>query len=137
MIKIHNWGELSELEPSSTHYLNINLEYGYGRLINKDGTKEEYLSTHTFYGYGVMEYISKKLQSCGFNVELIGWDKEFKKVLLLNSCGYGLDKDIEIIQNISQELCLEYKPYTWYDHQREHKISKRDRFKIIKIRRKK
>ncbi len=93
MIKIYNWGELSELELSLTHYLNINLEYGFGRLINKDGTKEKYLSTHTFYGYGVMEYISKKLQSCRFDVELIGWDKEINKVLLLNSCGYGLDKE--------------------------------------------
>ena len=52
MIKIHNWEELAELEPSLTHYLNINLEYGFGRLINKDGTEEEYLPTHTFYGYG-------------------------------------------------------------------------------------
>ncbi len=48
MIKIYNWGELSELELSSTHYSNINLKYGCERLINKDGAKEEYLSTHTF-----------------------------------------------------------------------------------------
>ena len=36
MIKIHNWEELAELKLSSTHYLNINLKYGRGRLEGRD-----------------------------------------------------------------------------------------------------
>ena len=75
MKQIHSWEELVQLEPSATHYLDIDLKLGCGRLRSSDGQYESYLSTHTFYGYGVMEYISEKLQSCGFDIELIGWNK--------------------------------------------------------------
>lgn len=134
MKQIHNWEELAELEPSTTHYLEIDLESGCGRIRNFDGQYESYLSTHTFYGYGVMEYISEKLQSCGFDVEIIGWDK--KPTLDL---GYRTTE--EQIRLVNERFNnFDYNSphkFNWHEYAREFGISKRDRFNKMVVRRKK
>ena len=132
MKQIHNWEELAQLEPSATHYLEIDLELGCGRLRSSDGQYESYLSTHTFYGYGVMEYISEKLQSCGFNVELIGWDKEPKAKVSLD-CGYrSQEEQIKLVNERCNEVeynSPHFNKFNWHAYARECGISKRDKFK--------
>lgn len=138
MKQIHSWQELSELEPSKTHYLEINLKHGCGRVKRiSNNSYEEYLSTHTFYGYGVMEYVSEKLQECGFDVELIGWDKEPSKKVALD-----VDRKLECNFNIAENVLndqphFDFKPYSWHEHQKEFGISKKQIYKPMKIRRKK
>ena len=76
---IKNWEELNQC-TSKTHTLNINLEYGCGRIIPKiDNNKNalngrHYLSTHAFYGSTHKESTAL-LQECGFNVVLSNWDE--------------------------------------------------------------
>lgn len=77
---IKDWTELAKVPESDTHYLEIH-EYN-GWIHKKQQTKSEkeshedleYLSTHTFYG---LEYqrSTKRLQACGFNVQLANWDE--------------------------------------------------------------
>lgn len=138
MKQIHNWEELAELEPSTTHYLEIDLELGCGRIRNFYGQYESYLSTHTFYGYGVMEYISEKLQSCGFDVEIIGWDKEPKKKLVLD---WGYRTTEEQIRLVNERFNnFDYNSphkFNWHEYARECGISNRDRYNKMIVRRKK
>lgn len=71
---INNWIELAKVPDSDTHTLDIVPEEGNGWIVSKKtGYKEEYLSTHTFYGM-THAHSTKKLQKCGFNVQLANWD---------------------------------------------------------------
>lgn len=77
-ILIHNWEELAQLKPSSTHKIYVNSDLGGAwiePIINSDdcGT---YLSTHTFYNKNNTKHKTKKLKECGFNVELIPWEDD-------------------------------------------------------------
>lgn len=81
---IKTWEELSKC-TSETHELKVDLRYGNGFIISKDGSKNIhisddcitdrlYLSTHTFYG-NKHEFSTKMLQQCGFNVILANWNE--------------------------------------------------------------
>lgn len=74
---IRNWKELAEVPESDTHYLEIGDHNGW---IHKKSPSDdephrwpEYLSTHTFYG-NQYQQSTKRLQACGFNVQLADWD---------------------------------------------------------------
>ena len=69
---IETWDELSKLEPSETHHLDIEDHCGW-ILKNGSNELEHYLSTHTFYG-SMHEFSTAILQECGFNVTLSNWD---------------------------------------------------------------
>jgi len=69
---IANWKDLAKVPPSETHTLEIEDYCGWIRDL-KTG-KAEYLSTHTFYGK-THEYSTKRLQSCGFDIQLKSWDE--------------------------------------------------------------
>lgn len=73
---IKGWEDLAALPPSKTHFLEINLESGNGWIREKEakpGKPGIYLSTHTFYG-STFARATKRLQECGFNVQLDNWD---------------------------------------------------------------
>ena len=76
---INDWSELSKVEDSETHKLDIGKYSGW--IVSKnpdhDGFLKNsyYLSTHTFYG-GSHQQSTKLLQKCGFNVEVANWDDE-------------------------------------------------------------
>lgn len=71
---IENWQELSTVDDSDTHRLEIEEHSGW--IVSKEDEKhEEYLSTHTFYGHHV-EYSNKLLQERGFNIQLKNWDEK-------------------------------------------------------------
>lgn len=138
MKQIHNWEELEEVSPSTTHYIEVDIEMGCGRLRSRDNSEYMYLSTHTFYGYGIMP-TSKKLQECGFDIELIGWDKEPKKKLAMDYDYRTTQEQIKLISESSRGIeynSPHFENYSWHDHQREFGISKREKFKAQKIRRK-
>ena len=69
---IRNWEELAKVPESDTHYLEI--EQYSGWIFDKNHKIDGYLSTHTFYS---SEYkrSTKRLQACGFNVQLANWDE--------------------------------------------------------------
>ena len=69
---IHNWKELSEVEDSETHQLEIEDHCGWIRSKSNDDI-EYYLSTHTFYD-STFQSSSKILQAHGFNVQLKSLD---------------------------------------------------------------
>lgn len=75
---IKDWVELSEVPDSPTHTLKINIRNGNGWVVRKGCVTPLhkiplYLTTHSFYG-SQHTRISKRLQECGFNVELANWD---------------------------------------------------------------
>lgn len=71
---IKTWEELKEC-TSDTHTLEIDIDGGNGWIKdNKTNENKHYLSTHTFYG-STHEYSTKRLQECGFNIQLANWDK--------------------------------------------------------------
>ena len=75
---IAGWKELAELEPSPTHYLEIEVENCNGWLKEKgvgDDKLGVYLSTHTFYG-SKFTHSTRLLQESGFNVQLANWDAD-------------------------------------------------------------
>jgi hypothetical protein len=71
---IHNWEELAALPDSETH--SIKVEHNCcGWMISKEPKGLDnlnYLSTHTFYE-STYENSTKRLQECGFNVQLKSW----------------------------------------------------------------
>lgn len=72
---VRHWADLAEVPESATHRLEINVQNGNG-WIKKKGEDERlgiYLSTHTFYGSNYA-YMTRRLQECGFNVQLANWD---------------------------------------------------------------
>lgn len=86
---IRDWKELSRiLNESSTHILEVDTEMCCGWLKAKNPKPhnkklsymrqathlDHYLSTHTFYGQN-HKWITKILRVCGFDVELVNWDK--------------------------------------------------------------
>lgn len=72
---IKNWKDLAGLE-NDDYRIEVDLDVGCGWLRSKNPDKSDYyLTTHTFYGKSYKGYM-KLLQSCGFDVELISWDKE-------------------------------------------------------------
>lgn len=72
--EISTWEELSELQPSRTHRIEIEDDMFAGWIINLDtGKYDNYLSTHTFYK-GSSEHYTDMLQRFGFNVVLIPLD---------------------------------------------------------------
>ena len=72
---IKDWKDLDGLE-SENYYIEVDHYYGCGWIRAKDETmRDEYLSTHTFYGETYKGY-EKILRDCGFDVELVTWDKE-------------------------------------------------------------
>lgn len=83
MKQIHSWQELAELEPSKTHKIEVEVDeddsdfncYWIVPINKNDKFQDIYLSTHTFYGGEITESYNKILKRCGFDVELIGWDK--------------------------------------------------------------
>jgi len=76
---VSTWEELAAIPPSATHRLDIEPEHcnGWIKSIEEQrGTDSDsgiYLSTHTFYGSNY-EAMTRKLQECGFNVQLANWD---------------------------------------------------------------
>ena len=73
MKKIKNWKELSKVADSKTHALEI--EDCCGWLICKETGERSYLSTHFFYGKEYQKS-TRRLQSCGFDVEIGNWDNQ-------------------------------------------------------------
>lgn len=72
LVIIDSWEELSQCK-SNTHYLEIDLKYGCGWIIDKGNEDDKlYLSTHTFYEDRFIES-TEILQRYGFNVELKSW----------------------------------------------------------------
>ena len=76
---IKNWEELAQVPESETHRLEVG-DYN-GWVITKNPKsesfmdREQYLSTHTFYG-SEHESSTRRLQACGFDIEIDNWDKE-------------------------------------------------------------
>lgn len=73
---ISTWKELSELPPSKTHKLEIDVSMCCGWVIalneEFDYSTSHYLSTHTFYEKNYKQSTSL-LQKCGFDIELKNW----------------------------------------------------------------
>lgn len=67
---IENWEELKKC-TSETHKLNVDLEFGCGRIV-EDGDTVHYLSTHTFYE-STYKQSEEILNQYGFNVKLVSW----------------------------------------------------------------
>ena len=72
MMVINNWEDLSKVPSSKTHKLEV--EDYCGWLIELKTGERSYLSTHTFYG-SEFERNTRRLQSCGFDVQLKNWDE--------------------------------------------------------------
>ena len=73
---IQDWAELATVPESDTHRLNIDVEGCNGWIDRKGADEREmgiYLSTHSFYGSTHADS-TRRLQSCGFNVQLANWD---------------------------------------------------------------
>lgn len=84
---IRDWDELKQIpSESETHVLEVgdcngwlhakeekpyNNKLDYLKQIKN---QDVYLSTHTFYKEKC-EYSTEVLKSCGFDVELVGWDE--------------------------------------------------------------
>lgn len=73
---VKNWEGLNGLE-NENYKIEVDLNMGCGWIRAKDDSNpDRYLTTHTFYGRNY-KGCTKLLQSCGFDVELVSWDKEF------------------------------------------------------------
>jgi uncharacterized protein YmfQ (DUF2313 family) len=71
---IKDWNDLVGLE-NEKYILEINTNIGYGWIRDKsDYSCVAYLGTHTFYG-SKHQFLTKLLNSYGFNVEIDNWDK--------------------------------------------------------------
>lgn len=74
---IRTWAELAELEPTSTHRIQID-EQGFGWIWPLEASSDGncaiyYLTTHTFYAQRYAA-VTAKLQACGWYVQLANWD---------------------------------------------------------------
>jgi hypothetical protein len=127
---IRDWDELVGLE-SETHYLEIDLRYGSGHIVNKDKQAEReynYLSTHTFYGGNVDSYkeSTRRLREKGFDIIIDNWD---------NPLPDDLDTE-EFIRQID-ESHRKYKEQTKLEAEREQLRINRKLFEseeILKLR---
>ena len=71
-LTIDGWKDLVGLE-SKTHYLDIDVYWGKGRIKSKETKKSVvYLTTHTFYESGYKCY-QRILRRHGFRVKLTSW----------------------------------------------------------------
>lgn len=76
LILARNWKDLDGLE-NENYRIDVDINMGCGWIRAKDNINSDiYLTTHTFYGRNY-KGCTKLLQSCGFDVELVSWDKEF------------------------------------------------------------
>ena len=73
-VLVSSWVELSKIQASETHYLDIEEFCGWVRRVGSDET-ETYLSTHTFYGKE-HERSTALLRGFGFDVTIDNWDKK-------------------------------------------------------------
>jgi hypothetical protein len=73
MEEVKNWKELSKVSESKTHKLEIEDDCGW--IITKETGNRSYLSTHFFYGKE-FQNSTRRLQSCGFDVEIINSDNQ-------------------------------------------------------------
>jgi hypothetical protein len=76
-IAIMGWEDLSKLQPSATHKIEVNVEDCNGWVEPIDNTKRSYanihyLSTHTFYQNNFKESTAI-LRKFGFDVQLDNW----------------------------------------------------------------
>lgn len=76
---IKDWEELAKVSSSETHRLEIGEHNGWivtkHPVSDKFSDRQQYLSTHTFYEEQ-HERSTKRLQECGFDVEIANWDDE-------------------------------------------------------------
>ena len=77
---ITSWEQLSELPPNKDWHIEVDFERGNGHIVRRKPTGDlwedrHYLSTHTFYR-SQAKHTTKRLQDCGFNVEIYDWDRQ-------------------------------------------------------------
>lgn len=73
---IRNWEELSKVQPSATHSIEIYPCNSCGWVHNLTGKNRGfYLNTHTFYNERNVALANNRLKASGFDIEL-DWRNE-------------------------------------------------------------